>query len=141
MKKGTGLNALFGLMFIIALPEPVIADPIQDIVDQPITTKANGENFTPAEAQALIIKACANRRWVPRLAEPGRLSVTILVRGVHFAEVSIPFSGTNYSILYVASRELDANEKKRKIHGNYNKWVASLSAEISHTFALAIVSP
>ena len=71
---------------------------------------------------------------------PGTLSVSILVRGVHYAEVSIPFSDTNYSILYVTSRELEANEKKRKIHGNYNKWVASLNAEIARTLAQAIIA-
>ncbi|MEJ0086718.1 MAG: hypothetical protein WDO72_13610 [Pseudomonadota bacterium] len=141
MKKGSNILALFGLLLISALPRYAIADPIQDFVDQPITTKASGESFTPAEAQALIIKACTNRKWIPRLAEPGKLSVSILVRGVHYAEVSIPYSGTKYSILYVTSRELDANEKKRKIHGNYNKWVASLNAEIARTFALAMSAP
>jgi hypothetical protein len=78
---------------------------------------------------------------VPRVVEPGKLSVSILVRGVHYAEVSIPYSSTSYSILYATSRELDANEKKRKIHGNYNKWVNSLNAEIARTIALAISNP
>jgi hypothetical protein len=139
--KSSNLTALFGLLLIIALPPTAIADPIQDFVDQPITTKANGENFTATEAQALIIKACTRRKWIPRLAGPGMLSVSILVRGAHYAEVSIPYSATKYSILYVTSRELDADAKRRKIHRNYNKWVASLNAEISRTFALAISAP
>jgi hypothetical protein len=141
VKKFSNLTVLFGLLLIITLPGTAIADSIQDFIDQPITTKANGENFTATEAQALIIKACTNRKWIPRLAGPGKLSVSILVRGAHYAEVSIPFSATNYSILYVTSRELDADAKKRKIHRNYNKWVASLNAEISRTFALAISAP
>ena len=141
MKKGFGLTAVLGLLLFIASPGPALADPSQDFVDQPITTKANGESFTAAEAQALIIKACTNRKWIPRVIAPDKLSVSILVRGTHDAEVSIPFSGTKYSILYVTSRELDADEKKRKIHRNYNKWVTSLNAEISRTFALAMSAP
>lgn len=138
MKNGFSTVILFGLLLMIGLAPPAIADPIQDFVDQPITTKASGESFTPAEVRALIIKACTNRKWIPRLVEPGKLSVSILVRGVHYAEVSIPFSSTSYSILYVTSRELDADEKRRRIHRNYNKWVTSLNVEISRTFALAI---
>jgi hypothetical protein len=141
VKQGSSLVVLFGLLMIIALPGTALADPIQDFVDQPISTKASGESFTAAEAQALIIKACTSRKWISRLAEPGKLSASVLVRGKHYAEVSIPFTGTSYSILYVTSRELDANEKKRKIHGKYNQWVASLNAEIARTFALATTSP
>jgi len=129
---------LIGVILLATLSQSAFADPIQDFIDQPITTKANGEKFTPAEGQAIIIKACTARKWIPRLSEPGKLSVSILVRGVHYAEVSIPFNDTSYSILYVTSRELDANEKKRKIHGHYNKWVASLNAQIARQFALAI---
>ena len=141
MKNGSSLVVLLGLLMIVALPRPALADPIQDFVDQPISAKANGENFTVAEVQGLIINACTKRKWVPRVVEPGKLSVSILVRNAHYAEVSIPFTGTIYSILYSTSRELDANEKKRKIHGNYNKWVASLNAEIARTIALATTTP
>ena len=38
-------------------------------------------------------------------------------------------------------REREANEKKRKIHGNYNNWVAALDSEIARALALAISAP
>jgi hypothetical protein len=83
------------------------------------------------------MKACTNRRWIPRVVEPDKLSVSILVRGVHYAEVSIPFDGSSYSIIYVTSRELDADVKKNKIHRNYNKWVSVLNYEISRQLVSA----
>jgi hypothetical protein len=49
--------------------------------------------------------------------------------------VSIPFNGSSYSIVYVTSRELDADVKKNKIHRNYNKWVAVLDYEIARQLA------
>jgi hypothetical protein len=134
----SSLVTLFGVILLATLSPSAFADKIQDFIDQPVSTKANGQKFTPLEVQSIIIKACTVRKWVPRVSEPGKLSVNILVRGVHYAEVSIPFNDTTYSILYVTSRELDANEKKRKIHGNYNKWVGALNAEIGRAFALAI---
>lgn len=135
------LAGWLAVVLMVVLPGQAMADPILDFVDQPISAKANGQPFTPEEVQALIIKASTARKWIPRVVEPGKLSVSILVRNVHYAEVSIPYSSTSYSILYATSRELDANEKKRKIHGNYNKWVNSLNAEIARTIALAISTP
>jgi len=132
---------LFGVLVIAVSPQAALADHIQDFLNQPIPTKASGQRFTPLEVQTIIIKACTVRKWVPHVPEPGKLSVNILVRGVHYAEVSIPFNDTSYSILYVTSRELEANEKKRKIHGNYNKWVSALNDEIGRSLALAISAP
>ena len=141
MKSRSSFIALFGVLLLATLPQSALADRIQDFVDEPVPTKASGQKFTPLEVQTIIIKACTARKWIPRVVEPGKLSVSILVRNVHYAEVSIPFSDTNYSILYVTSRELEANEKKRKIHGNYNKWVAALDSEIARALALAISAP
>ena len=138
MNSRSSLVSLFGVILLATLSPSAFADKIQDFIDQPVSTKANGQKFSPLEVQTSIIKACAARKWVPRVSEPGKLSVSILVRGVPYAEVSIPFNDTSYSILYVTSRELEANEKKRKIHGNYNKWVGALNAEIGRTLALAI---
>jgi hypothetical protein len=131
-------GALAALLLFLGTPAQVFAGKIQDYVDVPVPTLASGERMALTQVQESIFKACYARKWVPRLVEPGKLSVSILVRGVHYAEVSIPFSPSSYSILYVTSRELDANEKKRKIHDSYNKWVGSLNAEIARQLALAM---
>jgi hypothetical protein len=141
VSKVSSLFGVLGLVLVFASPRLAHADPIQDYVDQPISTKSNGTAFTTAEVQEILVKAAIARRWVPRVDGPGKLTASVLVRGKHYAEVTIPFSSTSYSILYATSRELDANEKKRKIHGKYNQWVGSLNAEFSRAFAMAATAP
>jgi hypothetical protein len=129
------IPALLGALLLASLPNAAIADPILDLVNQPVPTRVDGSQLTLAEARGAIMKACTNRRWIPRVVEPDKLSVSILIRGRHYAEVSIPFDGSSYSIIYVTSRELDADVKKNKIHRNYNKWVAVLNYEIARQLA------
>ena len=137
MKTRTIAGALLGVFLLVTLPDAALADPILDFVNQPVPTRVDGSKLTLAEARGAIMKACTIRKWIPRVVEPDKLSVTILVRGVHYAEVSIPFDGSSYSIIYVTSRELDADVKKHKIHRNYNKWVATLNYEISRQLVSA----
>lgn len=127
--------ALLGVLLLAIWPNAAIADPILDLVNQPVPSRVDGSKLTLAEARGAIMKACTNRRWIPRVLEPDKLSVSILIRGRHYAEVSIPFDRSSYSIIYVTSRELDADVKKNKIHRNYNKWVAVLNYEIARQLA------
>jgi hypothetical protein len=131
------IPALVGAWLLATSPIEAVADPILDLVNQPVPTRVDGAKLTLDETRGAIMKACTNRRWIPRVVEPDKLSVSILVRGVHYAEVSIPFDGSSYSIIYVTSRELDADPKKKKIHRNYNKWVSVLNYEISRQLAAA----
>lgn len=77
---------------------------------------------------------CKERRWIPILDENNNISCSILVRSKHFAEVDIPHTADTFSIIYKDSRELDYNEKKQRIHRNYNKWVLNLSDSIQRQF-------
>jgi hypothetical protein len=129
------IPALLGVLLLASLPGAAVADPILDLVNQPVPTRVDGSKLTLVEARGAIMKACMNRRWIPRAVEPDKLSASILIRGRHYAEVSIPFDGSSYSIIYVTSRELDADVKKNKIHRNYNKWVAVLNYEITRQLA------
>jgi hypothetical protein len=130
-------TALLGALLLVTLPFAALADPILDLVNQPVPTRVDGSKLTVAEARAAIMKACTNRRWIARVVEPDKLSVTTLVRGRHYAEISIPFDGSSYSIIYVTSRELDADLKKNKIHRNYNKWISVLNYEITRQLVQA----
>lgn len=112
-----------------------------DIVNAPVSTKIDGTRFTLAEVQAAIIQACAEKGWAPQIISSTQVNASILVRGRHYAEISIPFSESSYSVLYTTSRELDYKERtkggtlERKIHRNYNKWVQLLSQTISMKLA------
>ena len=106
------------------------AEAIVDLIDQPVATRADGSKLTDADLQQAIVEGCRRRQWVARVDAPGRVTATILVRGRHYAEITITYSATSYSMKYADSRELDYNEQKRKIHRNYNKWVALLNGAI-----------
>ena len=49
--------------------------------------------------------------------------------------IEIPFSQSAYSLIYLDSERLDYNEKKQKIHRNYNKWITLLSRTINDALA------
>lgn len=105
-----------------------------------VPVKGDGTQFAPNEVQAIIIEATSARGWSPVLEAPGVISATINVRGKHFARVEIPFSATNYSILYVSSDNLDYNAKRQTIHRNYNNWVVKLSGTINKNLHEAVAA-
>ena len=113
------------------------AKPIQNLIDIPVPAKIDGSSPSTEDVRSAIVAACKERRWVPILDENNNISCSILVRSRHFAEVEIPYTADTYSIIYKDSRELDYNEKKQRIHRNYNKWVLNLSDSIQRQLANA----
>ncbi len=107
------------------------AQPIDDLIDQPIGTRSDGSALSFGDVQQAIVRACQTRGWSPNVETPGQIVASILVRGRHYAEIEIPFSTQAYSIRYRSSRNLDYDAEKRKIHRNYNKWVVLLSRDIN----------
>lgn len=105
--------------------------PIKNLVDVPISLKADGTSFTDQEVRTAIIEGCIAKRWSPTVNDDGTIRAAILVRQTHFAEVEISYGKTAYSITYVSSRELNYNDRRQSIHKNYNKWVVNLSASIN----------
>lgn len=121
----------------IALPLLAFAAmPIQDLPNVPVPVKADGSNYTDEEVRTAIIAACRKRGWTPRLDGASRLTAAILVRSKHYAEIEIVFDPSAYSIRYLSSRNLDYDEADRRIHRNYNKWVAQLSQSIQREFGV-----
>jgi hypothetical protein len=114
--------------------------PINNLVDIAVPVKGDGAQFWPDEVQSIIIEATSARGWSPVLEAPGVITATINVRGKHFAKVEIPFSATNYSILYVSSDNLDYNARRQTIHRNYNNWVVKLSGTINKNLREAIAA-
>ena len=110
------------------------AKPIQNIVDESVPIIADGSSATLEDVKKAIIAGCKLKGWKAVLDGDTQIKCSILVRGRHYAEVTIPYSESSYSILYLDSRELDYNEKKQKIHRNYNNWVIKLSQAINQQF-------
>ena len=111
------------------------AKPIQNMVDVPVPVSIDGSSKTLEQIKDAIIAGCKYKRWAPVEEDAGKISCSISVRAKHYAEVEITYTESNFSIHYRDSRELDYNEKKQKIHRNYNKWVILLSEAIQNELA------
>ena len=112
------------------------AKPIENLIDVRVPTNADGSSPSLEDVRNAIVSGCKKKRWIPVLDENNNITCSILVRSRHFAEVEIPYTADTYSILYKSSRELDYNEKKQRIHRNYNKWVILLSDAIQREFGI-----
>jgi hypothetical protein len=110
------------------------AKPIHNIVDESVPMMADGSSATLEDVKKAIITGCERKGWNATLDGDAQIKCSILVRGKHYAEVTIPYSESSYSILYSDSRVLDYNEKKQRIHRNYNGWVINLSETINQQF-------
>jgi hypothetical protein len=103
-------------------------DPILNIQKAPVTA-ANGKALTNDQVKAAIIRAGAALGWQMRDAEPGKITATLQLRK-HTANIEIPYSPTEYSIVYKDSIELDAGTDGT-IHKNYNGWIQNLNRGIT----------
>jgi len=110
--------------------------PIQNIEDEVVPPKFDGSPRSLEEVRDAIANGCKGKGWRPVMDGETKITCSILVRGKHYAEVSIPFSATNYSILYANSRVLDYDAERQRIHRNYNGWVLNLNGSIQRQFAL-----
>ena len=81
-----------------------------------------------------------NKGWTPIMDGKGMIRASILVRGRHFADIEIPFTQRSYSIIYRYSENLDYDEKRQRIHRNYNKWVILLSEAINSKLRMTAYS-
>ncbi len=134
------MNMIRVALLLVAL-SPCIAGAdvkISNLEDLTVPVRHDGTPFSPEEVGAMIIEGCAARGWSATLESDGMISASILVRGKHLAQIAIPFSPTNYSLLYVSSDNLDYNPRKNTIHRNYNKWVLKLSRTIGQMFSRGI---
>lgn len=82
---------------------------------------------TSQQVHNAILLAGKQRQWMMTDAGNGVISARINSHG-HTAEVRIPYTATSYSIEYVSSTNLKAEDGK--IHKTYNRWVNNLDQAI-----------
>lgn len=110
------------------------SQPLKNMLDQPVPATIDGSSQSLVQVKAAIVEGCRAKRWRPIAVGDNEIKCSILVRGKHYAEVTIPYSPDTYSIVYSDSRVLDYNHEKHRIHRNYNKWVILLSQSIQEQF-------
>ena len=114
---------------------------VENLEGLAIPSRTDGTPFSLEEVRTLIMKGCAEREWKPEYEGESVITCSILVRGRHFVKVEIPFSESDYSILYLDSEEMDYNAKKQTIHRKYNGWVNNLRLMIDRQFLDAAAKP
>jgi len=129
------ITKLLALALLVSLPLAAIAAPqVTNIQNEPIPQKLDGSKHTIKEVREGIARAAKQRGWTVAPGKGNELIASILVRNRHYAEVSITYTTTSYSIKYRDSRELKYNAAKNTIHRNYNRWILNLSKTIKSHF-------
>jgi hypothetical protein len=99
--------------------------PIQNYEAQPVPS-----NIKSAEQVQKAIKlAGSSLGWVMSDEGSNKIKGVITLRS-HQAEVSIPYSAKDYSIIYRSSSNLKYDSTANTIHNNYNGWVQNLNRSI-----------
>jgi hypothetical protein len=109
-------------------------DPILNITSAPVTS-ANGKALTTEQVKASIIRAGAALGWNMKDDVPGKITASIQLRK-HTANIEIPYSTKEYSIVYKDSTNLDATGDGT-IHKNYNGWITNLNKGITTQLSVA----
>ena len=90
------------------------------------------EDETLDDIRLSILRAGQVLGWETDTVKPGLIRATLHLRA-HTAVVDIPYSLTDYSIIYVDSNNLDYDG--HSIHRSYPRWVNNLKAKIDEYIA------
>ncbi|GLT18737.1 lipoprotein [Vibrio zhanjiangensis] len=102
--------------------------PVLNVEDTPVAYDLQNK-----QVKAAIVQSATNRGWTIKEMSPNVLIAKLRVRS-HMAEVKIPYTNKYYSIIYLNSENLKADDGK--IHHNYNRWVNNLNVDIQRAIAL-----
>jgi hypothetical protein len=124
---GNRLMKIFLLTLAIAAWSGCGATPVYNVKES--TVPATGKKLNLDEVTRAIVQAGAGLGWDMRVAKPGQIVGTLRLRS-HTAIVDIPYTTSNYSIIYSSSQNLNYDPTKNEIHKNYNSWVQNLDKAI-----------
>ena len=89
----------------------------------------NKSKVTMDNVSRAIMRAGGGLGWQMQNVSEGEIIGTLILRD-HVAKVKIPYTATDYSILYVDSTNLKYDPAENTIHSNYNGWISRLNAAI-----------
>jgi hypothetical protein len=132
--RGAKVTKYVSIAVLLVMSSAAIAAKVQNLIDVQVPANIDGSSPSLEDVKTAILAGCKRKRWIPVVDEDGNITCSITVRSQHYAEVEIPYSEKDFSILYKTSRGLKYNEASQKIHRNYNKWVTLLSQAIQQQF-------
>jgi len=102
--------------------------PLQNVQNASFATM-DAKKDTMNNVAKAIIRAGATLGWQMKKVQDGEIIGTLYLRD-HMAQVKIPYTTKDYSILYQNSSNLKYDATKNTIHSNYNGWVQNLNRAI-----------
>ncbi len=121
---------LFGAILVVTLGlTGCRTAPLYNVEQSPVEVSSQA---TLKDIKKAIIVAGVGLGWRMKENQPGIITGTLNLRK-HMAQVEIPYSKTDYSILYKDSVEL--NYDGSSIHKNYNGWIQNLDRAIQASFS------
>ena len=133
--RGAKVTKYVPIAILLVMSSVAIAAKLENLIDVQVPANIDGTGPSVEDVKTAILAGCKRKRWIPVVDEDGNITCSITVRSQHYAEVEIPYSSRNFSILYKSSRGLKYNEANEEIHRNYNKWVTLLSQAIQQQFS------
>ncbi|BCJ09405.1 hypothetical protein PUR31_16135 [Pseudomonas mosselii] len=120
----TRIHRLFAVLALALLVTGCTSKPVYNAKE----AFSSDLGFSDDQMKRAIVTALNDRQWIIQSVRPGMVKAEITVRGRHHAEVDIPYSPTEFQVIYRSSWGLDYDDGK--IHGNYNRWVNRLRDNI-----------
>lgn len=126
MKKA--LRLLISLCLLAFIFTGCRTSPLQNVQNASFAT-VNAKQDTMNNVAKAIIRAGATLGWQMKKVKEGEIVGTLYLRD-HMAQVKIPYTTKDYSILYQNSQNLKYNAADNTIHSNYNGWIQNLNRAI-----------
>lgn len=117
------------LLFVLILVGCGRVQPILQVENTPVAY-----DLQKKQVKRAIIEAAMNRGWTVKNGQGNEVELEIMARA-HKATIRVPYTEKFYSILYVSSVNLNA-DNKGNIHRNYNRWINNLNVDIQNKIAL-----
>ncbi|KGT94265.1 lipoprotein [Erwinia typographi] len=114
-------RVISALTVIFALAGCARTEPVHNI------NETVSSHYSDEQMKSAIIQAGLSRQWVMKAEAPGVIAGHLSQRG-HTVDIRVTYSASRYSINYVSSSNLLA--ENGQIHRNYNRWVNNLDQDI-----------
>ena len=104
-------------------------------VGEPVFTRflpADGKVDSAEQVRGAIVEAGRQHGWNVAKDEPGKLTLSLVVRQKHTVVVEVEYDTTGSMISYVSSVNMDYRNRRGvpHIHSSYVRWVSILAAGI-----------
>lgn len=121
-KKWTSILALVAASFLLTACG---VKPVHEVESK--TVPSNIQNSV--QVKQAIMRAGNGLGWIIKEVDANTLEGVLFLRK-HVAKITIPYSSSQYSLLYKSSEQLDYDADAKTIHSNYNGWIMNLDRAI-----------